>query len=59
MAGSEEKPTKKPFKGKDLFLLNQEMRALLRGVMLLHLGLPEPKMADVLARQATKWNVSA
>jgi hypothetical protein len=58
-AGSDEKPTKKPLKGKDLFLLNQKMRALLRGVMLLHLGLPEAKMADVLARQATKWTVSA
>lgn len=54
-AGGSEKPNKKPVKGKDLFLLNQRMRSILRGGMLLHLGIPEAKIADVLAREANKW----
>lgn len=53
-AGSDVK-SKKPVKGKEMFLLNQRMRALLRGAMLLHLGLPENQIGEVLARQATKW----
>jgi hypothetical protein len=55
-AGSGARKSKKaPLQGKDMFLLNQKMRALLRGAMLIHLGLPEAQMADVLVRQATKW----
>jgi hypothetical protein len=54
-AGGSEKPNKKPVKGKDLFLLNQKMRNVLRGVILLYLCIPEAKIADVLARQANKW----
>jgi hypothetical protein len=54
-AGSGLKSKKKPVQGKDMFLLNQRMRALLRGAMLLHLGLPENQIAEVLAREATKW----
>lgn len=54
-AGGSEKPNKKPFKGKDLFLLNQKMRVVLRGAILLHLDIPEPKIADVLSREANKW----
>jgi hypothetical protein len=54
-AGSDVKSKKKPVKGKELFLLNQRMRALLRGAMLLHLDLPENQITEVLAREATKW----
>jgi hypothetical protein len=54
-AGSGQKHRKKPAQGKEMFLLNQKMRALLRGAMLLHLRLPENQIADVLAREATKW----
>jgi ApeA N-terminal domain 1 len=54
-AGSGERPNKKPVKGKEMFLLNQKMRSLLRGVMLLHLGLPESRIAEVLNRDATVW----
>jgi hypothetical protein len=54
-AGSGVKSKKKPVEGKEMFLLNQRMRALLRGAMLLHLGLPENQIAEVLARQATEW----
>jgi hypothetical protein len=45
-----------PISGKDLFLLSQKMRALLRGVLLLHLGLPEAQVSDVLEREATRWH---
>ncbi len=54
-AGSGVKSKKKPVKSREMFLLNQRMRALLRGAMLLHLGLPENHIAEVLARDATKW----
>lgn len=54
-AGSGIKSKKKPLQGKEMFLLNQRMRALLRGAMLLHLGLPESQIAEVLSREATKW----
>jgi hypothetical protein len=54
-AGGSEKPNKKPLKGKDLYLLNQKMRTVLRGVILLYLEIPEAKLAEVLAREATKW----
>lgn len=45
-----------PISGKELFLLSQKMRALLRGVLLLHLGLAEPQFSDVLEREATHWH---
>ena len=32
------------------------MRALLRGVLLLHLGLPEARFSDVLEREATRYH---
>ncbi|HTP89121.1 MAG TPA: HEPN domain-containing protein, partial [Bryobacteraceae bacterium] len=54
-AGSGARSKKKPVKSREMFLLNQRMRALLRGAMLLHLGLPENQIAEVLARDATKW----
>lgn len=57
--GGSEKPKKKPLNGKAMFLLNQKMRALLRGVMLLHVGLAEETMIEVLPRQATKWRASS
>lgn len=31
--GGDEQPKKKPLKGKDMYLLNKKMRALLRGAM--------------------------
>jgi hypothetical protein len=39
----------------DLFLLNQKMRALLRGSLLLYVGIPEKQMANILVREATRW----
>ena len=54
-AGSTSKSKKKPVQGKEMFLLNQRMRALLRGAMLLYLGIPESQIAEVLAREASKW----
>ena len=42
-----------PTSAVDLFLLNQKMRSLLRGVMMLHLGLSEDQISDVLVREAT------
>jgi hypothetical protein len=44
-----------PVEGTQLFLLNQKMRALLRGVMLLRLEIPEARLSDLLAREATRW----
>lgn len=41
--------------GGEIFLLNQKMRALLRGVFLLHLGFPESQFMDLIVREATKW----
>ncbi|MGA2905389.1 MAG: HEPN domain-containing protein [Candidatus Korobacteraceae bacterium] len=46
------RPVPKP---KELFLLNQKMRALLRGVMLLRLQVPEELLFEPLRRQATRW----
>jgi ApeA N-terminal domain 1 len=45
-----------PSSGKALFLLSQKMRALLRGVLLLHLGVPEAQFADALDREATRYH---
>jgi HEPN superfamily Apea-like protein/ApeA-like protein len=46
-----------PLRGTELFLLNQKMRAVLRGALLLHLGIPEEQLSDLLAREATRWRV--
>jgi hypothetical protein len=40
---------------KDLFLLNQRLKAFLRCVMLIELGVPETEMKDAILYQATKW----
>jgi len=45
-----------PNSGKELFLRSQKMRALLRGVLLLHLSLPEAQFSDVLEREATRYH---
>jgi ApeA N-terminal domain 1 len=44
-----------PLTGLQLFLLNQKMRALLRGVMLLRLQIPENQITELLVREATRW----
>ena len=44
-----------PIEGSKLFFLNQKMRALLRGVMLLHLEIPETQLSELLVREATRW----
>lgn len=44
-----------PIEGTKLFLLNQKMRALLRGVMLLDLAIPEGQLSELLVRDATRW----
>jgi hypothetical protein len=54
-AGSSSDEKKEPLRGGDLFLLSQKMRALLRGVFLLHLGFPESQLKDLIVREATKW----
>lgn len=54
-AGGPSDEKKEPLRGRDLFLLSQKMRALLRGVFLLHLGLPEPQFKELIVREATKW----
>lgn len=41
--------------GADLFLINQKMRALVRGALLLYLGIPEGQFSELLVRQATRW----
>jgi hypothetical protein len=55
-AGSGKESKRKPLTGKAMFLLNQKMRCLLRGVMLLYLGLPESQIAEILKREARKWH---
>lgn len=54
-SSDEKKKKKEPLRGGELFLLSQKMRALLRGVFLLHLGFPEPQFKDLIVREATKW----
>jgi len=54
-AGGSSDEKKEPLRGGELFLLSQKMRALLRGVFLLHLGFPEPQFKDLIVREATKW----
>ena len=54
-AGGRERRNKTPLDPRELFFLNQEMRALLRGVMLLRLQLPESILVDPLVRDARRW----
>ena len=54
--GSKARQRKIPDSGRELFLLNQKMRSLLRGALLLHLGLPEGQISNVLEREATLYH---
>jgi hypothetical protein len=42
--------------GKDLFLLNQKLNALLRSVILIHLGVPFNYLLEPIAYQAKRWS---
>lgn len=42
--------------GKEMFLLNQKLTALLRCVMLLELGIPFEHLRDPIAYQAQRWS---
>ncbi len=44
-----------PLSGVPIFFLNQKLRALLRGVLLLHIGLPEQQITALITREATRW----
>jgi hypothetical protein len=57
-AGSKQstKRRRPPLDGAALLYLNQKMRALLRGALLLHLGLPEGQIGSQLKREATRWS---
>jgi hypothetical protein len=54
-AGGSPDEKKQPVMGSDMFFLNWKMRALLRGVFLLHLSFPEQEFKDLIVREATKW----
>jgi hypothetical protein len=41
--------------GAAVFFLNQKLRALLRAVLLRHLGLPEEQITSLVIREATRW----
>ena len=57
-AGSKQSTKRKrpPSEQAALLYLNQKMRALLRGALLLHLSLPEGQIAVQLQREATRWS---
>lgn len=57
-AGSKQSTRRKrpPLERAALLYLNQKMRSLLRGALLLHLGLPEGQIATQLKREATRWS---
>ena len=40
---------------RELFFLSQKMRCVLRGALLLYLGIPEKQFSDLLIRDATRW----
>ena len=44
-----------PVEGAAIFFLNQKLRALLRGVLLLNLGLPEEQITSLIVREGTRW----
>jgi hypothetical protein len=58
-AGSNGSARKKrlPLQGAALMYLNQKMRAVLRGALLLHLGLPEGQLVNQLQREATRREI--
>ena len=39
----------------DIFLLNQKMRALLRGLLLQHIEIPASQWSELVKREATRW----
>lgn len=55
-AGNSYEEKQEPIRGRELFRLSQRMRALLRGVFLLHLGFPEDQLAELIVREAIKWD---
>jgi hypothetical protein len=55
-AGSSYEEKQEPIRGRELFRLSQRMRALLRGVFLLHLGFPEDQVTELIIREAIKWD---
>ena len=44
-----------PVEGIVVFFVNQKLRALLRAVLLLHVGLPEDQIASIIIREGTRW----
>jgi len=44
-----------PVSGSAVFFLNQKLRALLRAVLLLHIGLPMEQITGLVTREATRW----
>jgi hypothetical protein len=56
-AGNKVSPRRRrtPVEGAAIFFLNQKLRALLRGVLLLDLGLPEEQIASLIVREGTRW----
>ena len=44
-----------PVSGWAVFFLNQKLRALLRAVLLRHLGVPEEQITSLTIREATRW----
>lgn len=46
---------RQPLEGPPLFFLNQKLKALLRGVTLRYLEIPEERLFDVLVKEATQW----
>ena len=47
--------SKNPMSAEELFLLSQKMSSILRGTLLLYLGIEEKQFSDVLFHQATRW----
>jgi hypothetical protein len=44
-----------PVEGSAIFFLNQKLRAVLRGNLLLHVGLPEEQIISLIVREGTQW----
>ncbi len=58
-AGGRYDDKEEPVRGGELLLLKQRMRALLRGVFLLHLGFPEDQISELIVREATKYTINS